>query len=281
MARRRPDARLAEHRKHHYESPQVDIATIVGVLLAALALLGTNSLDGGHLTALLQPTAALVVLGGTAGAVAIPFPGTTIAHTFRELLGLVRRQPAAAVREETIQLFVAMAGHAQKRGVRILAGVAETLGDEDERDHMRRALMLVARQTPADAVRDALELELDRAERDGERAVRVLSSAGGYAPTMGILGAVLGLIHVMNNISDPSRLGTGIAVAFVATVYGLATANLLLLPLAGRMRERFEHRVDDMELVLEGACALCEGADPSVVEYKLSAFGRRPRARAT
>ncbi len=252
----------------------MDIATIVGVLLAALALLGTNALDGGQLTALLQPTAALVVLGGTAGAVAIQFPTPVLMRMFGELWALLRRQTSSAAREETIQLFVAMAGHAKRKGVRMLAGVAETLEGPDQA-HLRRALHLVAAKTPPVQMREALEVELDRAEREGERAARVLSAAGGYAPTMGILGAVLGLIHVMNNISDPSRLGAGIAVAFVATVYGLATANLLLLPLAGRIRERVAHRIDDMELVVEGACSLGDGSDPAVVEHKLRAFGRR------
>ncbi|MEM6994268.1 MAG: flagellar motor protein [Myxococcota bacterium] len=252
----------------------MDIATIVGIVLAAAALLGTNALDGGQLTALLQPTAALVVLGGTAGAIAIQFPSEVLARTARDLWSLRHRLPGAAAREETIQLFVAMAGHAQRKGVRILAGVAETLDDRGDAAHLRRALQMVARRTPAEAVRDALEVELDRAEREGERAIRVLSAAGGYAPTMGILGAVLGLIHVMNNISDPSRLGAGIAIAFVATVYGLGTANLLLLPLAGLLKERLHHRIDGMELVLEGACSLCEGADPRVIEHKLRAFGR-------
>lgn len=251
----------------------MDLATILGVLLAALALLGTNSLDGGQLTALLQPTAALVVFGGTAGAVAIQFPTLALSRTLSDLWDMMaRRGPSPAAREETVQLLIAMAGHARRKGVRILAGVAQTLDSHGPQGQLKRALGLVARKTEPDEVRDALELEIARVERDGELSIRVLSAAGGYAPTMGILGAVLGLIGVMNNIGDPSRLGAGIAVAFVATVYGLALANLAVLPLAGRLKEQLQRRIDDMELVLEGALALSRGEDPRVLEHKLRTF---------
>ena len=264
----------------------MDLLTIVGVLLAALALLGANALEGGQLSTLMQPTAALVVLGGTLAAVAIQFPRAAWRSTFVALRELVASTGDRASRDETIQMLVAMAGHAQRRGVRLLAGVAETLEGKGDRAHLRRALHLVARSTPTDTLREALEVEIDRTERAGEQAVRLIRSAGGYAPTMGILGAVLGLIQVMNNITDPSRLGSGIAVAFVATVYGLATANLFLLPLAGRVRERLDRRLDEMELVLEGTCSIANGDDARVVGHKLRAFGaaredggRRARAQ--
>jgi len=255
----------------------MDLLTIIGVVLAAVALLGANALEGGQLSTLMQPTAALVVLGGTFAAVSIQFPKAAWRSTFSALRELISPTAERASRDETIQMLVAMAGHAQRRGVKLLAGVAETLEGKGDRAHLRRALHLVARRTPTDTLREALEVEIDRVDRAGEQAVRLIRSAGGYAPTMGILGAVLGLIQVMNNITDPSRLGSGIAVAFVATVYGLAAANLVLLPLAGRIREQLDRRLDEMELVLEGACSIANGDDARVVGHKLRAFGGAPR----
>lgn len=245
---------------------RVDFATIIGVLLAAVAVLGTNALEGGQLASLLQPSAALIVLGGTVGAIAIQYPAAALGRAAIAVGDLVRRVPDRT--EETLQLLLVMADHVRRRGVRSLVGVAESLEDPT----LRRATELVARGTPADTVREVLEIEIERAEAHDDEAARLFDSGGGYAPTMGILGAVLGLIQVMDNLRDPSRLGSGIAIAFVATVYGLALANLVLLPIAGRLRERARARVEQLELVLEGASALAQGDAPELLAEKLRPF---------
>jgi chemotaxis protein MotA len=126
--------------------------------------------------------------------------------------------------------------------------------------------------TSSKLIRDSMEIELRTLEEEAEAGVKVFEAAGGYAPTVGILGAVLGLIHVMENLSDPSKLGSGIAVAFVATVYGVGSANLLFLPMAGKLKTRAAQETLAREMVLDGVCAIVDGENPRLIEQKLSGF---------
>jgi chemotaxis protein MotA len=244
----------------------MDPATIFGIVLALGAVLGGNAIEGGELGAVVQPTAAVIVLGGTLGAVCVQFPAPVLRRALADLrLAFLPRVHDLA---GTLATIVKLAHKARRDGLVALEKDAAALADP----FMRRALELAVDGTEVKTLREALDLELGHAEEEGEHSAKVLEAGGGYAPTVGILGAVLGLIHVMQNLSDPAKLGSGIAVAFVATVYGVGIANLFFLPLAGKLKLRQREEIVRMELVLEGVCAIAEGENPRLVERKLDIY---------
>jgi chemotaxis protein MotA len=248
------------------------VTVVVGLLLALLALVGTHMLDGGELGLLVQPSAALIVVGGTAAALAVQFSWAALRAVFSDLRNGGAAPSHRMSREETIRLFVAMAGAVQRRGPSAVLGVAADVAAESSL--LYTAVELVGRGSNADDIRATLELSAARLDRRAAMAVEVLQAGGGFAPTMGVLGAVFGLVRIMSVVDNPGELGSGIALAFVATIYGLGLANFVLLPLAGRMEARVRTQLDDMELVIEGACALAHRDDPKLVERKLAAFAR-------
>ena len=253
----------------------MDGATLFGIVLALAAVIGGNALEGGSLSAVVQPTAALIVLGGTLGAVFIQFPSAVLRRALTDVK--LAFKPRAHDMDATIRVLVRFAQKARREGLVALDRDAALVADP----FMKRALEMAVDGTEAKALRDALDMELCRAEELGEHSAKVLEAGGGYAPTVGILGAVLGLIHVMQNLSDPAKLGSGIAVAFVATVYGVGLANLFFLPLAGKLKLRAREEIVRMELVLEGICALAEGESPRLVERKLEIYAGERKAGAT
>lgn len=242
------------------------MATVVGVPAALAIVLLAQYLEGAPVGALWQPTAALVVFGGTFAAVLVSYPWGVLRRT----AGAVRTTLLARV-DPVNRLLADILHYAQ------VARRAGTVGLEAEFDRaedgfLRVALGLAVDGTSPKMTRQILEVESDaRRERDDVPA-EVLETAAGYAPTLGILGAVLGLIHVMQSLSDPSNLGSGIAVAFVATVYGVAGANLILLPLATRLRGEARHHALAREIVIEGMVAVQEGVSPRIIEQKLRGF---------
>jgi len=248
----------------------MDLATILGITVALGAIAGGNVLEGGHLGSILQPTAAVIVFGGTFGAVAVQFPGAVLRRAMADLSRVFR--PPSHHAEQVVATILRLAQRARRDGLVAIEKDAAAIPEP----FFRRALELAIDGTDARDLRSALEREIDRVEEEGEGAAKVMEAAGGFAPTVGILGAVLGLIHVMENLSDPSKLGGGIAVAFVATVYGVATANLLYLPMGGKLRVRLREEIAVMELVTEGACCLAAGENPRLVETKLRAFIGEP-----
>jgi chemotaxis protein MotA len=253
----------------------MDVATLLGLVIAFGAILGGNALEGGHLGSILQPTAAIIVFGGTLGAIAVQFPAAALGRTLRDVKLTIK--PSEHDTAGTLKTIVSMANKARRDGLLVIEQEAAKLSDP----FLRRGLELAVDGTEARALRAALEIELSRTEEEGEQSARVLEAGGGYAPTVGILGAVLGLIHVMENLSDPSKLGGGIAVAFVATVYGVAVANLVFLPLAGKLKLRHREHTVQMELVIEGVCAIAEGENPRLIERKLSVYASERSEGAT
>jgi chemotaxis protein MotA len=169
---------------------------------------------------------------------------------------------------EVVRAIVSLANRARRDGLVAIEDQASEIADP----FMRRALELAIDGTEAKQLRTALEIEIAQIEHEAEAPGKVLEAAGGYSPTIGILGAVLGLIHVMENLSDPSKLGAGIAVAFVATVYGVGTANLLFLPIGNKLKIRHKAEMIRYELVLEGVCAIAEGENPRLIERKLGVY---------
>ena len=243
-----------------------EFATVVGVPAALAIVVVAQYLEGAPVRALWQPTAALVVFGGTFAAVLVSYPWSLVKRT------------AAAVRNTLFmqtdpvnRLLADILNYAQISRRKGLIGL-EAEFDRAEDGFLRMALGFAVDGTSPKVTRQILEVESDaRRERDDVPA-EVLETAAGYAPTLGILGAVLGLIHVMQSLSDPSKLGSGIAVAFVATVYGVSGANLLLLPLATRLRGESRHHALAREIVIEGMVAVQEGVSPRIIEQKLRGF---------
>ncbi len=244
----------------------MDIGSIIGLVLGIGAILMGNALEGGHLSALFQPTALLIVVGGTMGATLFGVPLKVFIEAvkaLREVFLESKREP-----QKLIEELVEYAQKARRDGIISL----EPMVEQSSEPFLKKAMLMAIDGADSKTMRDNLELMIDRAEEDKERLAKVWESAGGFAPTIGIIGAVLGLIHVMQNLSDVSAVGKGIAVAFVATIYGVSLANLLFLPAAGKLKLRARAEVTLLELMMEGALAIQEGMKPNLVREKLEAF---------
>lgn len=244
----------------------MDKATWGGVLLALGGILAGLLLEGGNLSQIFQPTAAMIVFGGTLGAVLIQFPLSLVLEALGRLVQIFiepKREP-----KELIRQLVQYALQARKAGIISL---------DDELPHirdpfMKKALMLGVDGIEPQEVRKLMELELDNRADHEERLPQVFESAGGFAPTIGIIGAVLGLIQVMQHLDKIDEVGRGIAVAFVATIYGVGSANLFFLPAAGKLRIRLWGEQHIREMVLEGVVSILEGINPRILETKLVGF---------
>ncbi len=244
----------------------MDILSILGILLALGAIVGGNLLEGGHTDSLLQLTAFIIVIGGTLGAVLLQTPVATFLHAIKMLSWIVF--PPKQEAEAAIEKIVEWSNVARKEGLLGLEAVSE-----DEPDlFVRKGLQLLVDGSEPDAIRSIMEVEMFAKEHHGVQAAKVFEAGGGYAPTIGIIGAVMGLIHVMQNLSDPSKLGGGIAVAFVATIYGVGSANLFLLPIASKLKSNIHRQTQYREMVVEGIISIAEGENPRNIEAKLRGY---------
>lgn len=244
----------------------MDKASVVGLLLGVFAVVGGLLLEGGHPSSLLQPTAFVIVVGGTVGAVLLQ---NSPAH-FAEAMRLAR-WVFAPPRHEPGELIARVTGWGQaarRGGLLALESFIEQSDDAFE----RKALQLLVDGAEPQVLREAMEVEIDAFEARRRAAARVWEAAGGYAPTIGILGAVMGLIHVMENLTDPARLGAGIAVAFVATVYGVGLANLVFLPVAGKIRLHVAREVVLREMLVEGVASIAAGENPRAIAIRLEGY---------
>lgn len=250
-----------------------DFLSVAGLLLAAAGILGGLVLEGGKLKDVSQFTAAIIVLGGTAGAVMVSTPGPVLKGALRRLAGVFHDSapPLAAQVEE----LIGYAAKARKTGIVSLEDDTAQIADP----FLKKALTLAVDGTDLQEVRSMMELEMSLQEHQAEAEARVFESAGGYAPTIGIIGAVLGLIQVMKNLANIDEVGHGIAVAFVATVYGVALANLFLLPAASKIKARAHAETQRREMILEGVSAIVEGLNPKVLQSKLEAFAHPKSAK--
>ncbi len=252
----------------------MDKASIGGVLLAIAGIVAGLLMEGGNLGQILQPTAALIVFGGTMGAVLLQFPLTTVTAAFRRMSHVF-----AAPRkhnDELIRLLIAFANKARRNGVVSLDADLQTIQDP----FLKQTVMLAVDGTEPTDLRKIMQVSLDSTTENEERLPAVFESAGGFSPTIGILGAVLGLIQVMQHLDNISEVGRGIAVAFVATIYGVGIANLFFLPLAGKMRLRVREDYLRREMMLEGVISILEGMNPRMLEVKLTGFLDQPRNKA-
>jgi chemotaxis protein MotA len=253
---------------------KIDLTSVAGVPVALGLILAGQWLEGGALRSLLQTAAAVIVFGGTLGALLLSFSLADVRQTAASLKD-VFLEPGESP-DETINAILRYARVARKDGILALEDEAAEAKDP----LLRKGLMLAVDGLNPKTLREMLEVDLDAAEERDLVPARVFESAGGYAPTVGILGAVLGLIHVMENLSDPSKLGTGIAVAFVATVYGVGLANLVLLPISAKLRLRAAQANRRRVLVFEGVLAIQEGLNPRLIDQKLHGFAGTDQALA-
>lgn len=240
--------------------------SLIGVIIGFAALLGGNFLEGGTWASLLNGPAALIVVGGTFGAALLQTPISSLKRSMLLLTWVFK--PPKRHYNKGIKLVLSWSQTARKKG---LLGLEYT--SEREKDlFAKKGLQLLVDGCEAEVIRYILEKDSHIAEMRDHDAVLFYESMGGYAPTVGIIGAVIGLIHVMRNLSDPSLLGTGIAVAFVATIYGVAFANLLLLPIANNLRASIKEQSQYDELLIEGFVAIANGENPKAIAMKLSGY---------
>ncbi|MCL6556172.1 MAG: flagellar motor protein [Burkholderiales bacterium] len=244
----------------------MDFISIVGILLAGIAIIGGQILEGGHVGSLLQVTAFVIVIGGTAGAVMLQSTLPTFLRGMRMVKWVFVPPPLAA--DALIQSITQWSTTARKGGLLALEPVIDEIADP----FVKKGLQMLVDGAEPETLRETLQLEIDAYEEQQRQAARVWESAGGYAPTIGILGAVLGLIHVMENLSDPSKLGAGIAVAFVATVYGVGSANLLFLPIANKLKGIIAREITLRHMLVEGLVSVANGENPRLIERKLRGF---------
>jgi chemotaxis protein MotA len=245
-----------------------DFASFAGLVIGLAAVAGGLVLEGGKVGDIVQGTGALIVLGGTFGAVMVTTPTRTLLRALSRI-GLVFFEPRYSI-HALIREVMDLGNKARRNGIVALEGDVESIPDP----FFRKALGLGVDGTDLEAIRRMMEIEMDVEAEHGRAEAKVYEVAGGYAPTIGIIGAVLGLIQVMKNLENIEAVGHGIAVAFVATVYGVGSANLFFLPAAGKIRSRVEQAVRVRELMLEGVCGIVQGLHPNIIEQKLTAYAQ-------
>lgn len=244
----------------------MDIASIVGLVLALFSLIVGFMLEGGHASALVAPTAALIVLGGTFGAVVTAF-GMEDIKQIPKLLTIVFSNKSYPI-DELIKTLVDFAEKARREGLLILEREIANIDD----DFIRQGIQLVVDGNDPQLVRDILETQIDYTNSRHKVGAEIFESAGGFSPTFGIIGTVMGLVHVLGNLSDPDSLGPAIAMAFLATLYGVASANVMFLPWGNKLKLKSKQEQFYKTVALEGILSLQAGDKPVVVRDKLRSF---------
>ncbi len=244
----------------------MEIMTPVGLLLAFVCLIGGFLMEGGHASALLSPSAFIIVIGGTIGA-------TVVAFSTHEVLSIPRLIQTAVAKKvpdftETINLIVELSEKARREGLLYLDSQLDTVEDL----FLRKGMQLVVDGTDPEMVRSILETEVYASYERHQVGVHIFEAAGGYAPTMGIIGTVMGLVHVLGSLSDPDSLGPAIAMAFIATLYGVGSANIFWLPIGAKLKNLSKKELIMREMMIEGILALQAGYNPMIIRERLNAF---------
>jgi len=246
----------------------VDKISLAGLAIGLFAIIGGQYLEGGHVGSLVQPTALLIVLGGTLGAVLLQSP----IHVFRRGMRMLKWVwvPPVIEQKRLIEQILLWSQLSRREGLLALENQMPRVKDE----FTKRGLQLLVDGADPERIRELLEVEIDTYEDELRQSAKIWESAGGYSPTIGILGAVMGLIHVMENLSDPTKLGAGIAVAFVATIYGVGLANLVYLPIAGKLKYYIGRMVASREMLVDGLVGIAVGDNPRIIEGRLKGYLR-------
>lgn len=252
----------------------MDIALVIGLILGTGMILTGNALEHGKLQDLMGGPAAVIVVGGTVGAIVLQFPVSVLKTVGKWFVRLFRAKKVDSV--ALIDEIVELATRARREGILGLEKLAPNVSDP----FLARALMMAIDGADSNTIRDTMEISMAQEEEDGENAAKAFEAAGGYSPTIGIVGAVLGLIQVMKHLQDIEAVGRGIATAFVATIYGVGLANLVYLPLGGRIRMRVKEQATVKEMMLQGVLAIQEGTNPKLVRDRLNSFLKESERKA-
>jgi chemotaxis protein MotA len=244
----------------------VDKGTLGGLILALAGIIGGLTIEGGSVSQIMQPTAAMIVLGGTLGAVLVAFPLPVVIASFKRLSSVFFERSRDL--ESLIQEIVGYANKARKEGIVSLDNYLANIQDP----FLQKSLMLAVDGTEPKELRAIMELDMDNQAEHEEKLPQVFESAGGFSPTIGIIGAVLGLIQVMQHLDNIEEVGKGIAVAFVATIYGVGVANIFFIPSGGKLKIRIREEQLAREMTLEGVISILEGLNPRMVETKLRGY---------
>jgi chemotaxis protein MotA len=244
----------------------VDKISLAGLAISIVAIVGGQILEGGHISSLVQPTALMIVLGGTLGAVLLQSPF----HVFSRGLKMSKWVwvPPVIEQKRLIEQILNWSQVARREGLLQLENYIPQIKDE----FTQKGLQLLVDGADPEHIRELLEVDVNTFEDEWRQSAKIWESAGGYSPTIGILGAVMGLIHVMENLSDPTKLGSGIAVAFVATIYGVGLANLVYLPIAGKLKYYILRMVASKEMVIDGLVGIAVGDNPRIIESRLKGY---------
>jgi chemotaxis protein MotA len=248
----------------------VNRSTVSGIVLAIVGITVGLYLDGGNIGQMLQPTAALIVFGGTLGAVMVQFPFLVVKQAVLQLKEVFMgvQDPAPQLIDDLMRYSL----RARRNGLVSLDSELDLIEDP----FLRKSLTLAVDGTDPSILRQTMELEMDREADIDDLIPKVFEAAGGFAPTIGILGAVIGLIQVMQRLENINAVGKGIAVAFVATIYGVGSANILFLPIAGRMKCVMQRKQVIRELMLDGVISIIEKTNPRALEARLSVYRTGP-----
>lgn len=244
----------------------MDLASVIGVILGIACIVGGQILEGGHVGQIMQGTAALIVFGGTLGAMLVSYTTQDIKKAFGMIPSLFKNVNLDV--RPLIDEIIRIATIARKEGVLAV----EAQRDSIENELFKKTIKFVIDGFEPNTVKEIIDAEIYLAFEEEENAGKVFEGAGGYSPTIGILGAVLGLIHVMSMLNDPSKIGEGISVAFVATVYGVGFANLILIPFGTKMKRKAAQRMMAKEVVKIGVIGIQEGLNPHFLREKLEVF---------
>jgi chemotaxis protein MotA len=244
----------------------MDILSLIGVVLGAVAILGGSILKGSGLAALWNPAAFVIVIVGTFASVLLQFR----LKVFLRSMGIVRWifLPPTADGRKLVESVVGWSQIARKEGLLGLESIAEKESDE----FIRKGLQLLADGAEPETIRHIMDVEVSTREHFDQQSAKVFESLGIYAPTLGIIGAVLGLMAVMQKLAEPEHLGSGIATAFVATVYGIASANMVFLPIANKLKGIIQTTVTQRELIIDGLVGIARGDNPRSIETKLRGY---------
>ncbi|EMR11870.1 flagellar motor protein [Methylophaga lonarensis MPL] len=244
----------------------MDILSITGLIIGFGAILMGQYLEGGHIDTILNAVALLIVLGGTLGAVMLQTPLNTFIRAMKMFKWIFR--PPQLSPERLLGKILEWNQVARREGLLRL----ETMALEERDLFTQKGLQLIADGAEAEIIREIMETDLDLIEHSDMQAAKVYEAMGGYSPTIGIIGAVLGLIHVMGNLADPSSLGSGIAVAFVATIYGVGFANLFFLPVGNKLKTLVLRRSQMQMMLIDGLIGVADGDNPRNIESRLQAY---------
>lgn len=244
----------------------MDKISLAGLAISLVAIVGGQILEGGHVGSLVQPTALMIVLGGTVGAVLLQSPF----HVFRRGLQMAKWVwvPPVIEQKRLLDQVLNWSQISRREGLLQLENYIPQIKD----DFTKKGLQLLVDGADPEHIRELLEVDINTFEDEWKQSAKIWDSAGGYSPTIGILGAVMGLIHVMENLSDPTKLGSGIAVAFVATIYGVGLANLVYLPIGGKLKYYILRMVASKEMLVDGLVGIALGDNPRIIESRLKGY---------